>query len=227
MNLSYLHIHYGSVPYVTHGILRYGQHNTALYNTVQLFLGMPFMEQPCDCCVKQSYIDDRDDEGQVPNTIDDNEYDSDFDEAALDELETIDVATLPLLPDFISIKDLIDDIRTKKPITHKQKEINGVCDSLVEPFVEIFLSKHIEKIETLLPEGLEHTGDFHHQSPPIFVLSQQLLQLNWLQFKSTYKTSSIIASLLLLTSLFNYHVVTYKQITADSMIYDQFIKTLL
>ena len=80
-----------------------------------------------------------------------------------------------------------------------------------------------------------HTGDFLHQSPPIlgfsnlshFVLSQQLLQFNYLQFKSTYKTGSITASLLLLTSLFYYHVVTYKQITADFMIYDQFIKTLL
>ena len=68
-----------------------------------------------------------------------------------------------------------------------------------------------------------HTGDFLHQSPPIlgfsnfsdFVLSQQLLQLNYLQFKSTYKIGSITASLLLLTSLFYYHVVTYKQITAD------------
>ena len=61
----------------------------------------------------------------------------------------------------------------------------------------------------------------------IFVLSQQLLQFNYLQFKSTYKTGSITASLLLLTSLFYYHVVTYKQITVDFMIYDQFIKTLL
>ena len=80
-----------------------------------------------------------------------------------------------------------------------------------------------------------HTGDFLHKYPPIlgftnlsdFVLSQQLLQFNYLQFKSTYKTGCIIASLLLLTSLFYYHVVTYKQITADFMIYDQFIKTLL
>ena len=47
------------------------------------------------------------------------------------------------------------------------------------------------------------------------------------QGMSTYKTGSITASLLLLTSLFYYHVVTYKQITADFMIYDQFIKTLL
>ena len=80
-----------------------------------------------------------------------------------------------------------------------------------------------------------HTGDFLHQSLPILgfsnlsdlVLSQQLLQFNYLQFKSTYKTGSITASLLLLTSLFYYHVVAYKQITADFMTYDQFIKTLL
>ena len=80
-----------------------------------------------------------------------------------------------------------------------------------------------------------HTGDFLHQSPPIlwfsnlsdFVLYQQLLQFNYPQFKSTYKTGSITASLPLLTSLFYYHVVTYKQITANFMIYDQFIKALL
>ena len=49
------------------------------------------------------------------------------------------------------------------------------------------------------------------QIPLIFVLSQQLL----LQFKSTYKTGSITATLLLLTSLIYYHVVTYKQSTVD------------
>ena len=83
-------------------------------------------------------------------------------------------------------------------------------------------------------ESAIHTGDFLHQSPPILGFSnlsdfvyQQLLQFNYPQFKSTYKTGSITASLLLLTSLFYYHVVTYKQITANFMIYGQFIKTLL
>ena len=47
--------------------------------------------------------------------------------------------------------------------------------------------------------------------PLIFILSQQLLQFNWLQFAPTYKTGSITTALLLLTSLFIYHVVTYKQ----------------
>ena len=59
------------------------------------------------------------------------------------------------------------------------------------------------------------------QIPLIFILSQQLLQFNWLQFKPTYKSGSITAALLLLTSLFYYHLVAYKQSACGFLIYEQ------
>ena len=63
--------------------------------------------------------------------------------------------------------------------------------------------------------------------PLIFILSQPLLLFNWLQFKPTYKSGSITAVLLLLTSLLNYHVVAYKQSACGFLIYEQLKQTIL
>ena len=68
-------------------------------------------------------------------------------------------------------------------------------------FLENYLKYTLSTFSTNLPQF------WGSQIPLIFVLSQQLL----LQFKSTYKTGSITATLLLLLD----HVVTYKQSTAD------------
>ena len=60
---------------------------------------------------------------------DDDEDESDFDDTALDKLENIEVGKLPLLPDYISMSDLINAVRINKVITQTQVEINEVCQS--------------------------------------------------------------------------------------------------
>ena len=74
---------------------------------------------------------------------------------------------------------------------------------------------------SFMPRFFLITVDFLHQSPQILGFSNptdfHFISTALVVVKlASYKTDSITANLLLLTSLFNYYVVTYKESTAET-----------
>ena len=113
------------------------------------------MDEARDCCVKTIFIEDIHCGEDIYDVEDDDDEESDFDEITLDRLENIDVGKLPLLPEHISLKQLVDEIRVRKVVSETQTEINNICASIQEPFLEIFLAKQMEKFQCLIPDDIK------------------------------------------------------------------------
>lgn len=113
------------------------------------------MDEARHCCVKTIFIEDIHCGEDIYDVEDDDDEESDFDEITLDRLENIDVGKLPLLPEHISLKQLVDEVRVRKVVSETQTEINNICASIQEPFLEIFLAKQMEKFQCLIPDDIK------------------------------------------------------------------------